>query len=1242
MKITKLSFFLLGCFILIKTLNAQTPQSVCFLPAVHYVSQDNVNLSSMPPIAKGDFNTDGIVDIVTADSRNIIVMLGQGDGTFIKLPVQDGGLILQLQTGDVNNDGKLDVLTSTDDTPYIKVHLGNGDGTFQSGIYSHVLQSNCLAFVIADFNGDAFLDIAAACGTGSATVDVLLGSGDGHFNTISHYLIGGSYPVSIKSGDLNGDHVLDIVTVNNSKNISVFLGNANGTFNAPTVFPFSEDPKGFDIGFLNQDDKLDLAIVSLQGNVFLYNGQGDGTFIWSTTLQAFNGYDVSITNLNNDYLSDLVVLANDHDNINVFLQSANGFEDALKFRTASFASALLTQDFNGDGKLDIATASRTSANNTVSILLSPLLIPAPSVVWGADVVCGNGTYTYSTSTVGSGLSYSWELKGKRLGDVLNKVNDTTLTVQYAYLTNGATHYDTLKVTSYNNCVTSEAFLFPVRIKSAPVKTGAITGNTTTCQDSGMSVSIIPVEEADYYLWSYTIGNGVVFSDSLANTQAIFSSVATNGSIKVLAANECGLSQSSTFKLDVVIKQPPAKPASIVGSSVVCPLAVLPYYVAIDNNADSYVWSYSGTGAIVSSSSSAVLMESSSDVTDGVISVVAKNTCGSSAPASLGLHFNKKLVATAIIGDTVLCAGNAVWNYSTVLSDATSYYWTYTGKNVQVGNTGTSATLTLEPASTGGNLTFKAYNSCGFSNEITMTIKVVKCMDGEGICFEPLKIAPVGLTFSKFNSFVNSDLNKDGYQDLIIANRDDSIVSILYGKPDLLFEEPVTYKVGKKAQSIIVSDFNLDGNADVATVNNGNNTVSILFGTNAGVLSGEIQTHPTDVAPYAMTSNDFNGDDYPDVAVTTFSNNSVAVLLNNGDGTFALSSIYTVGTLPFSVVSGDFNGDQFPDIAVLNQVSKNVSILLNTGSGTFLSAVNYAVGNNPFEIVGGDFTLDSIFDLAISNFSDNTISILKGVGDGSFTPYRTYSIKGAPSNLKAVDINHDYYLDLVSSNSDNTAILLNDGLGELSTIFYYQVGDNSQIILTSDFDGDGITDILCSKIGLDSLTLLSGFKAQVISSESSNTICTGEYLTLSALDPKPGLIYQWMPSGDLSDQLEVYHEGEYFLTVSNHKEDGCNIRSETIAIVEDLCIPAQQVVSDEKEFINVFPNPSFPGDEIHFRIAVAGELSVIFYDKLGKELYRQLANGPEFTIPGLFLPNGMYLIKIATSDKMYVRKFLVNK
>jgi hypothetical protein len=88
----------------------------------------------------------------------------------------------------------------------------------------------------ADFNGDGKVDLAAQ-NSGSNTVSVLTGNGEGTFDPKQDFTVGAN-PSSVVSSEFNGDGKTDLAVANYSSNtVSVLLGNGDGTFQ--TAQPYS-------------------------------------------------------------------------------------------------------------------------------------------------------------------------------------------------------------------------------------------------------------------------------------------------------------------------------------------------------------------------------------------------------------------------------------------------------------------------------------------------------------------------------------------------------------------------------------------------------------------------------------------------------------------------------------------------------------------------------------------------------------------------------------------------------------------------------------------------------------------------------------------------------------------------------------------------------------------------------------------------------------------------------------------
>ena len=141
-------------------------------------------------IAVGDVNGDGILDLAVANlgSSTITLLLGNAAGGFT---AATGGLIVtgsaprSIAMGDFNGDGNLDIVTANSGSNNITVLLGNGSGGFAPALGSPFAAGSApWSIVTGDFNGDGMADLAVA-NNGSNNVTILLGTGGGAFTAAS-------------------------------------------------------------------------------------------------------------------------------------------------------------------------------------------------------------------------------------------------------------------------------------------------------------------------------------------------------------------------------------------------------------------------------------------------------------------------------------------------------------------------------------------------------------------------------------------------------------------------------------------------------------------------------------------------------------------------------------------------------------------------------------------------------------------------------------------------------------------------------------------------------------------------------------------------------------------------------------------------------------------------------------------------------------------------------------------------
>jgi hypothetical protein len=378
-------------------------------------------ISTQNSIKAGDFNNDNKSDLAVANiaTNNISVYLGTDSGTFIpsvEYPV--GSSPSDLLTVDLNSDSILDIVTTNSGSNNLSILIGNINGTFNSAS-NYILGNSPLGITGSDLNKDGNIDLIITH-PNSNNMSVILGNGNGTLGTSTIFPVGGLYPIRTTTSDFNQDSNVDIAVANrNSDNISIFFGSGNGSFSFQKSIYGGKSTSSILAAYLNNDSNSDLVSTSIgSNNISISLASTPGNFIASNSYNIpFPGYDIFSSDLNNDNWLDLTYCGgalatlngagggdfnpavikvpnnwgygymkpadlNDDGIIDIVASSSssNGFCVILGSTGGNFSNlscdyitngnnvnSIALEDFNGDGKIDIATANNTP---DVSIMIN--------------------------------------------------------------------------------------------------------------------------------------------------------------------------------------------------------------------------------------------------------------------------------------------------------------------------------------------------------------------------------------------------------------------------------------------------------------------------------------------------------------------------------------------------------------------------------------------------------------------------------------------------------------------------------------------------------------------------------------------------------------------------------------------------------------------------------------------------------------------------------------------------------
>jgi len=763
---------------------------------------------------------------------------------------------------------------------------------------------------VADFNHDGKPDVAFLQGYapyGPFYVSVMLGNGDGTFSApVNVYSFpSGENGQSILARDFNGDGKMDIAfPVPQLNQIVVLPGNGDGTFGAAIVSPMTLSPDFMQTADVNGDGKLDLVLLDLSSNmVSVLLGNGDGTFGAEVdyALGGTNPQDMAVADVNGDHHPDIVVGDYDSETVNILLNDGTGkFAPASgsPFSVGMQVIGLEVADFNGDGKLDIATAGYGNC------------APGPSTI---RVSLGNGDGTFQAPL--KEQCVSGYAPGRHYSD--NQPIDL----------NGDGKPDIVFGNENNN----------------EIDVGLGNGDGTFTQ-------------AVYVASQGVAGAGVYTVDGIGVYDVAVADFNGDGMPDLLAAEYGGNRQGGISLL------PAVRPGTFAAPGVFQSEGGFNYHtVAVgdfngDGKLDAAVLGGEGNAG------GAGILLGNGDGTFGPVAFTPGCNCSGEFYSWLdtaSFRANGVLDLLILANDGVQAGPppRVIVQYG--VGDGTfggeSQVYAASGGDPYFFPLG-AAIGDLNGDGKPDIVVFSSYNGANFAR------LYVFVNDGLGGFGGPNIIELGAQTGNSADRAVAiGDFNGDGKPDLMVHTVDLSNVEHIWfiaGNGDGTFQAPVDDgSYGDASQGIVRYfgvDMNGDGKLDLVGLGIGH-AVYVSLGNGNGTLQAAKEYTVDQGFLTDMAIADFDGDGKPDVAVVgqCCGGNTgpigLAVLRNNGDGTLAAPLHPSIGeALSRSLAVGDLNGDGSPDFVVVLGASSNqmdlAAVLNGRSPKVALSPASLSFGN----------------------------------------------------------------------------------------------------------------------------------------------------------------------------------------------------------------------------------------------------------------------------------------------------------
>jgi len=965
---------------------------------------------------------------------------------------------------DFNRDGKLDQLAYDFSTSSWVVLFGNGDGTFVTGPSTRTpIGFYPGAIVIGDFNGDDIPDFAFADGT---NIDMRLGLGNGMFSVPAPIAIGQS-PGYISVGDLNGDGNEDLI-VSSGAGTQVWLGNGVGGFSLSpsTAFPTAVSP--IQIADFNGDGLADFVYLdNVSGtadgaSVVLYLGSSNGSFV-STPISidcVTACISTAVADFNGDGKPDLAVGENavsgfvrEPAEVVLALGNGDGTFAAQTTIGTGFLGAVSLGDFNGDGKVDIATQ------------------PLPENTANSGILLSNGDGTFTSSAVFfSPVSAIGDFNNDGMSDLVGSPSAVSLAEeQYTATANGVTLTGPPGIhgvfANYEgDAHHTPSVSIPIQLQGPKVAT-AIT----------LDASPTPVVLGETMRLLATVTPSVAGEDNATGTITFSNGPSALGVVPIVN----GRAVFTTAALPI-------------GSNI----SLTAFYSGDTDfsSGQSQPVRLTTTGTLRPATSTALRVSPSPSVPLGTVVTLSARVVNAGTPTSTGLVIFYSSTS-AHSGETVIGqaqitpSGFATMKFRPPMGSL-GFKAVYQGTNTHAGSESAPVNLSITGTiSTSSEIsvappTYSATVTADGPLAATGDVSFVDATDSNSVFGSALlSLSSTQLSLSPPISMnlggapwggIVADFNGDGILD--IASTTEGLgpyeLRILLGNRNGTFRQGFTANVSGFPRDFTTADFNGDGIPDLAVMQDEGQTssVAIFLGRGDGTFINQ-STVPVAPYPMAIAAGDFNGDGTPDLLTTSYNDGTVAVLLGDGRGGFSAAPSFDQGTPGSSrAVVGDFNGDGIPDVAsaVFDGFHSYISVFLSNGDGTF-AVSGFPIPCIEFELTEADFNGDGIPDILLSG-CETDLELLLGNGNGTFAFWSLPAPPIGPEEndfAAAADLNGDGIPDLVVSNwfssTSEMSILLGKGDGSfVAGPLFSPPGTPAPVpesTLLGDFNGDGIPDIL---------------------------------------------------------------------------------------------------------------------------------------------------------------------------------------
>jgi|GEM_PF-1329996 len=918
-------------------------------------------------------------------------------------------------TGDINGDGKTDVVVVNTSSNYLSIYRNNSTtGAIDASTFSldavYGTGSSPRGVALGDADGDGRLDIAVT-NNYDYTVYVYRNTSNGgaisfegpwSFST-------GQYPddgLAFEDFDLDGKADLAIVNYY-GYSLSLFHNISEGggiSFESAVDYYMGVSPNSLAVGDMDGDGKPDVAVVNPDENsirIFRntstigtidFTSMSSGPVLGAGTSPNF----VALGDVDLDGMPELVVTNSGGNNLFIYRNNntpgqINYNSDVIGHPTFGAPSGVRIGDVNGDGKPDIVVAHQA---DTRIYVLQNYTTPGGYLGDFTGIEFNASAYSYDVNIA--------DFDGDGRSDIL------------------ATHHADDKISVFRNIQSNEPVAQPTDLLFTNIATNNYSVSYTAAIGQVSGYIVITKEGSEP---TSTPEDGIFYSTGqvLADGQVVY------------AANELGFNSGprtpgttyyykiySFYTDGTVIDYRLTDPLS--GSVTTLPLLAINGFAPAAGNIGSTVTVYgenfnpdTGQNIVYFGDTRAAVLSGTPNELQVQVPLGATYEPISVTSDGLIAYSDMPFIPT-FAGAANITANGFATNFT---------YGTYTYPHL------------FETADMDGD----GKTDVVFLNYDSDILSIFRGNGTPGVIDANSLV--VGGNYSTANapqSIALGDADADGMLDVAVNNYDDNTVSIyrnISTPGNVALDGPYTFSTGTNPIfGLKFEDFDQDGKADLAFSNYVGYNFSVMHNTSS---PGSINFEPrvdfyVGTLVMSLAVGDLDGDGKPDIAAVNRDNNSLMLYRNTSTlgsidaSSFTYATALGTGSAPHFAVIGDLDLDGKQDIAATSALSNTIYLYRNIGSVgqiSFENAYGHGTGNYPYSLALGDVNGDGKPDIVVANEVDAKISVFQnnttvGGSLSQFTHTGLYS--GAKTyDVKIADIDGDGMVDIIGTHNEQNTL-----------------------------------------------------------------------------------------------------------------------------------------------------------------------------------------------------------------------------